>query len=194
VSQIAALSVQTVHRPQAAPAAARVEPAETRAATPAPAAASERREPTPVAPAMAEETLGALIAAQAGGHGDPQPSHGRDDEHGHKPPAGDPPPVVTPPPVAQPPANPPPPKPPVSYDPAAPARAIAMIDRQLKDEAVSQAARAAFSAAAAQRHAAAYVAQGRAALAILQTTQADMAAFQGGWSARRPLAERILQA
>lgn len=137
-------------------------------------------------------------------HDDPQPTHGEDDDHGHKPPVIDPPPVVQPPvvqpPVVKPPVAPPPVilppvvQPPVRQppplDPALPARATALVARQLADEAASQQARSAFEAAAAARDAQRTIVQGQVALAVLQSIQAGMAAFRSdaathtGWSRR----------
>jgi hypothetical protein len=118
----------------------------------------------------------ALIAAQAGGHADPQADHGRDDQHGHKPEPQPGPPVVEPP-VAQPPvAQPPAPRP--ASDAAAPARAIAMMDRVLADGRMAEAGREAFATAAAVRRAAVTVAQGQAALAIFANIRAEMDGFR----------------
>lgn len=137
-------------------------------------------------------------------HVDPQPTHGEDDDHGHKPPVIDPRPVVQPPvvqppvvkpPVVQPPVTlPPVVQPPVrqppAFDSALPARAIALVQRQLADEAASEQGRSAFAAAAAASQAQRTVVQGQVALSVLQSIQADMAAFRlnaptyAGWSRR----------
>lgn len=174
MTRIAAISVQTFARlpaaRPAAPTAARAE--EQRGGWPA-----ERGAALHEAAKIAGEALTALIAAQAhhGHHGDPHPEHGHD--HGHRPPpvtqppTTEPPPVVPPPvsepPVAQPPAPAPTPLT-VVADPAAGARASAMVSKVFAEGAVAEAARSAFTAAAAERRAAAYVAQGQAALTLLQ--------------------------
>jgi hypothetical protein len=145
---------------------------------------------------------------------DPQPAHGEDDQHGHKPPVIDPPPVVQPPvvqpPVVQPPVvQPPVVKPPVvlppvtlppgvqppvrqppAFDATLPARAIALVERQLADEAASEQGRSAFAAAAAASQAQRTIVQGQVALSVLQAIQSDMAAFRSnaatyaGWGRR----------
>jgi hypothetical protein len=176
VTSIAALGVQTVTRPVTAHAAAPMgaPPAREGDADPKTSA----KDPAPAGPLLAGAALATLISAQA--HADPQPDHGRDDEHGHKPPQPTPeppaPPVV-PPPVVQPPV----PRPAPSADPAAPARAIAMIERALADGRTAEAARSAFTAAAAERRAAATIAQGRAALAIFAAMQAEMGGHRTGF-------------
>lgn len=193
MSQISALSVQTLHRPQAVRAAAPVAMAAREVQTSATSAAQRA---LPERALVAPEILGVLIEAQAHSHaGDRHDDHGHahggghGHSHDHRPPTGDPPPVIQPPPVSQPPvsdppasepplAAEPPPVAPVASDPAAPARTIAMIDRHFAEAAIAEAARSAFAAAAAQRDAAAFVAQGRAALAILQATETDMTAFR----------------
>lgn len=162
MTRIAAISVQTIARPAAArPAAPVVRPVETQKP------AVERRELQADLPKLAAEALAVLIAAQArhDERDDPHPEHGRD--HGHKPPAPQPPPVVetpTPTPAPSPVPNPAP----VMADPAAGARALAMINKVFAEGAVAEAARSAFETASAQRRAAAYVAQGQAALTLLQ--------------------------
>jgi hypothetical protein len=169
VTSIAAHGVQTVTRPVAAHAAAPMDAPPAREGDADPKMSA--KDPAPAGPLLAGAALATLISAQA--HADPQPDHGRDDEHGHKPPQPTPeppaPPVV-PPPVVQPPV----PRPAPSADPAAPARAIAMIERALADGRTAEAARSAFTAAAAERRAAATIAQGRAALAIFAAMQAEM--------------------
>jgi hypothetical protein len=138
-------------------------------------------------------------------HDDPQPARGEDDQHGHKPPVIDPPPVVQPPvvqppvvkpPVVQPPVTVPPSvQPPVrqppAFDTALPARAIALVERQLADEAASEQGRRAFAAAAAVSQAQQTIVQGQVALSVLQSIQSDMAAFRAnaattyaGWGRR----------
>jgi len=185
VTSIAALSVQSVIRPTAVHAAAPVAPTPAREGEAA--AHSAARNPAPALLLLANDAMTALIAAQAqleGGHADPQPGHGKDDEHGHSPqptpgPTPGPPPPVVLPPVTPPPVTPPVVQPPApSADPAVAARAIAGIERALADGRVAAAQRSAFAAAAAERRAAVTVAQGRAALAILSVTQADMADFR----------------
>lgn len=202
MTRIVAISVQTAPRLPAARPAAPV--AAKPVATVRPADA-ERREPAPAVPSIAAAAMAVLIEAQAHGERgqeDPQPEHGRDDDHGHKPPPVVLPPVTQPPvaqpPVTQPPVSEPPPliapppATPAPMDLAAPARAIAMIDRHFADEAISDAARSAFVAASAERRAAATVAQGQAALAVLQAVQADMSSFRdqalGRYEATRRLA------
>ncbi|MDB5420001.1 MAG: hypothetical protein JWP50_3420 [Phenylobacterium sp.] len=127
---------------------------------------------------------------------DPQPTHGEDDDHGHKPPVIDPPPVVQPPivqppvvqppvvkpPVVQPPLVQPPVRRPPPLDSALPAKAAALVARQLADEAASERGRSAFAAAAAASQAQRTVIQGQVAMTILQSVQADMAAFQAAGS------------
>ncbi|MDB5494471.1 MAG: hypothetical protein JWP86_1808 [Phenylobacterium sp.] len=129
-------------------------------------------------------------------HVDPQPTHGEDDDHGHKPPVIDPPPVVQPPivqppvvqppvvkpPVVQPPLVQPPVRRPPPLDSALPAKAAALVARQLADEAASERGRSAFAAAAAASQAQRTVIQGQVAMTILQSVQADMAAFQAAGS------------
>jgi CubicO group peptidase (beta-lactamase class C family) len=98
---------------------------------------------------------------------------------------------VTSPPVVQPPVeNLPPVFRPALADPAAAQRTVALVDRQLAEGRAAQQARSAFVAAAAERRAAATVAQGHAALAILQSTETDMAAFQSRWLGRDAYAGR----
>jgi hypothetical protein len=173
LTSIVALGVQTVTRSVAAHAAAPLgaPPAREGDADPK----GSVKNPAPAGPLLAGPALAALISAQAAGHTDPQPDHGRDDEHGHKPPPQTmPEPPAPPPPVGQPPT----PRPAPSADPAAPARAIAMIDRALADGRMAEARRSVFTAAAAERRAAVTIAQGRAALAIFAAMQADMDAFR----------------
>jgi len=94
-------------------------------------------------------------------------------------PPGVQPPVVTPPPVTETPVVvAAPPKPAPLNDPGAPARAQAIVARALGEGVAAQASRAAFAAAAAQQRAARVMAQGGAALAILQTLDADISAFR----------------
>lgn len=177
MTSIAALSVQSMTRPAAAHAAAPV------AATPAREGEADgrvsARDPAPALPLLAQPSLAALVAVQAqqgGGHADPQPDHGKDDQHGHAPaPQPTPDPTPAPPPVVTPPVFRPAP---VAADPAAAARAIAGVERVLAEGRIAQAERSAFAAASAERRAAATVAQGQAALAIFAAMQANMADFR----------------
>lgn len=214
MSKITALSVQTADRlatvRATAPVAAQNDDAERVFSTTAPRAPSAKVPAPPVQP-VAPSALAVLIQVQsrveevapqahahpqdnsdkaAKPHDDPQPAHGEDDQHGHKPPVIDPPPVVQPP-VVQPPVTlPPGVRQPPAFDPALPARAIALVERQLADEAVSEQGRSAFAAAAAAAQAQRTIVQGQVALSVLQSIQSDMAAFRSnaatyaGWGRR----------
>lgn len=113
---------------------------------------------------------------------DPNPDHGRDDQHGHKPPVAEPPPPVVQPPVVQPPLTPPRP---VIADAGVGRRSLAILNQTLIERDAIRRDTAAFSAQAAERHAAASMMEDGSAVALLQVLEAGMTAFDNSFRASR---------
>lgn len=190
MSHLAAPSIQTVTRPVTAQAAApaawapgQEKKIETQAAAPAAPAISAQNTPAPAKAPVSSDLMSALLDVQAGAdHGQSSghdahvdPGHGGDHtDRGHH---GKP---VTPPPAPTPEPTPAPAPVIPSFDVQLPARAIAEANQTLADGRASDEARTAFVTAAVERRAQSFVAQGQAALAVIQSMQAQFSAFQSG--------------